>query len=138
MDKWRQALDKMRTGVRGTYFDLTDGGRYYLEPEPILSTERWAFIMSCVEADVERHMRPEPHEHFRMMCKAKDRLQAIRTFYPEWAPHKTDNYMCPYKLLVLFHEGRLEDNPFAEDGWSEEDENVWEEVHPIPYVAETG
>jgi len=135
MDKWRRELDRLRAGTRGTSFKLVDGGHYQLPPEPGFGAEKYAFTMACVAADVERRMRPAPPPYYKALCRAKDRRAALRLFYPEWSPETSkQNPVCPYNLRVLVQEGRLEDLPFAPDGWSEEDEKVWEEVHPIPYV----
>ena len=128
-------MDRLRAGAWGTSFELVDGTRYQLPPEPGFGVEKYAFTMECIHADVERRMRPEPPEYYNALCQAKDRRAALRLFFSEWSPETSEtNPMCPYNLWVLLEEGRLEDMPFAPDGWSEEDPNVWEEVHPIPYV----
>ena len=133
MDKYRKDLERMRAAARGDSFKLVDGTRYYLEPQPGLAVEKTRFVSECIAADYERRMRPEPHEHYKMLCKAKDRREAMRLFFPNWTPESVQNPMCPYNVWVLVSEGRLEDMPFAEDGWVD---GEWQEVHPIPYDPE--
>jgi len=89
--------------------------------------------MECVNADMERRMRPEPHPYYKALCQAKDRRAAVRLFYPEWDPEKsTRNPVFPYNLWTLIEEGRLEDFPFAPNGWVD---GEWQEVTPIPYSS---
>ena len=114
MDKWKRKLDQLRDDSGMRYFDLVDGSRFYLDPDPVFTQNRWAFLMECVNADMERRMRPEPHPYYKALCQAKDRRAAVRLFYPEWDPEKsTRNPVFPYNLWTLIEEGRLEDFPFA-------------------------
>jgi hypothetical protein len=134
MDKWKRALEKIRKEVRGNSFELIDGTRFYLDPDPEFSSERWRFLMECVDADMERRMRPEPHPYYRALCQAKDRREATRLFFPEWDPEKdTRNPVFPYNLWTLVEEGCLEDFPFAPSDWVD---GVWQETEPIPYSPE--
>jgi hypothetical protein len=41
------------------------------------------------------------------------------------------NPVCPYNVLVLVKEGRLEDLAFAPNDWVD---GVWHDVTPIPYT----
>jgi len=134
MDKWKRKLDQLRDDSGMRYFDLVDGSRFYLDPDPVFTQNRWAFLMECVNADMERRMRPEPHPYYKALCQAKDRRAAVRLFYPEWDPEKsTRNPVFPYNLWTLIREGRLVDAPLAPSGW---DDGEWFEVTPIPYAPE--
>src|SRR5215211_344765 len=121
MDRWRRMLDQLRGDSGMRYFDLEDGTRYYLDPDPIFTEERLRHTDECMYADVERRMRPAPHRDYKALCKAKNRQAAIRLFFPEWDPKKSPrNPLFPYNLWVLLEEGRLEDLPFAPNDDDEE------------------
>ena len=77
MDKWKRKLDQLRDDSGMRYFDLVDGSRFYLDPDPVFTQNRWAFLMECVNADMERRMRPEPHPYYKALCQAKDRRAAV-------------------------------------------------------------
>jgi len=130
MDKWRRELDHMRAETRGGYFELVDGTRFYLDPDPTFTEERLRHTFECIEADMERRMRPEPLPYYKALCQARDRRGAIRLFFPEWDPRKNlRNPLFPYNLWTLLEEGRLEDLAFAPN----DDDEEFPDVTPIPY-----
>jgi len=136
MDKYRHELQKMQAAARGESFELEGGGRFYLDPEPTFTQERLRHVFECVQADYERKMRPEPHRYYRALCEAKNRRAALNKYFlPEWTPDAPRAPLFPYNVWVLVEEGRLVDQPFAEDGF-DEDENEWVECSPIPYDPE--
>ena len=131
MDRVRRELEKMRAESRGDSFELEGGSRYYLDLQPILAQEFVGFTSACIRADYARQMRPEPHRYYRALCKAKDRREAIRLYFPKWTPEDTQHPNCPFNVWTLVFEGRLEDMPFAPSGWID---GEWKDLTPIPYT----